>query len=446
MLPLEPSDAELRELGTTALEFVASFVAGLPGKPAHDPGAFAADLSITDNARPVGELLDTVRAAAALGVETAGPRYLGYIPAGGLITSAIAGLLTSALNRFGTVADMAPGLVAIEESVLRWLCREFGLPPGSGGVLTTGASLATLTAVVAARRTPDGTLYVSEHTHVCVAKAAAIAGLPPESVRIVPVDDDLRMDPLAAARMIDQDRRRGLVPFLIAGTAGTTDTGAVDSLAELAGLARREDLWFHVDGAYGGAFQLTGRGRARFAGIEQADSITLDPHKGLFLPYGIGALLVRDTATLDRAYHRQAAYYQDLGQREGLPDYAHRGLELTRDHRGLRVWLPLRLHGVHAFREALDEKLDLAAQAYEQLLRFPGLELLGPPQLSTVVFRLRAGDGPTERLFDEIRARRRYFLTSTRIRGRFFIRLCVLSHRTHAEHVLGAVEEIRSLI
>jgi aromatic-L-amino-acid decarboxylase len=445
MLPLEPSDAQLRELGNAALEFVTSFVAGLADRPAHDPSAFVGDVSITDDALPMGELLDTVGAAAALGVETAGPRYLGYIPAGGLVTSAIAGLLTLTMNRFGTVADMAPGLVAIEESVLRWLCREFGLPTGSGGVLTSGGSLATLTAVVAARRTPDGTLYVSEHTHVCVAKAASIAGLPPESVRIVPVDDDLRMDPLATARMIAEDRRRGLVPFLIAGTAGTTDTGAVDPLAELADLARREDLWFHVDGAYGGAFQLTGRGRARFAGIERADSITLDPHKGLFLPYGIGALLVRDTATLDRAYHRQAAYYQDLGQREGLPDYAHRGLELTREHRGLGVWLPLRLHGVQSFRDALDEKLDLAWRAYEELLRVPGLELPWPPQLSTVVFRSKAGDHATERLFDEIRARGQYLLTSTRIRGRFFIRLCVLSHRTHTEHVLGAVEEIRSL-
>ncbi|KZB80361.1 pyridoxal phosphate-dependent decarboxylase family protein [Amycolatopsis regifaucium] len=445
MLPLEPSDAELRELGTAALDFVTSFVTGLPDRPAHDPTAFDGDVSITDDARPLGELLDTVGAAAAVGVETAGPRYLGYIPAGGLVTSAIAGLLTLTMNRFGTVADMAPGLVAIEESVLRWLCAEFGLPAGSGGVLTSGGSLATLTAVVAARRTPDGTLYVSEHTHVCVAKAASIAGLPSESVRVVPVDDELRMDPLAAARMIAEDRRRGLVPFLIAGTAGTTDTGAVDPLAELADLARRENLWFHVDGAYGGAFQLTERGRARFAGIEQADSITLDPHKGLFLPYGIGALLVRDTATLDRAYHRQAAYYQDLGRREGLPDYAHRGLELTREHRGLAVWLPLRLHGVQSFRDALDEKLDLAWRAYEELLHIPGLDLPWPPQLSTVVFRASAGDEATERLFDEIRARGRYLLTSTRIRGRFFIRLCVLSHRTHAEHVLGAVEEIRSL-
>lgn len=446
MIPLEPAEAELRELGAAAIGFLASFLAELPERPAINPAGFTGEVGITEQARPMAELLEVISAAADPGIETAGPRYLGYIPGGGLVSSAIAGLITLGLNRYATVAEVAPGMVAIEDSVLRWLCAEFGLPDGSGGLLTTGGSLATLSAVVAARELTagePGALYVSAHTHVCVAKAARIAGLPVESIRVVPVDEELRMDAAAAARMIAEDRRAGRNPFLIAASAGTTDTGAVDPLPELAELARREGLWLHVDAAYGGAFQLTARGRDRLAGIELADSITLDPHKGLFLPYGVGALLVRDVRTLARAHQAEAAYLRDLQQTDGLPDYLHLGPEMSREHRGLRVWLPLKLHGVQAFRAALDEKLDLADQAWKLLSEDPELDLPWRPALSTVVFRVRSGDAATGALFNRIRDHGRILLTSTRIRGRLYLRLCVLSHRTHLEHILDAVREIR---
>jgi aromatic-L-amino-acid/L-tryptophan decarboxylase len=319
--------------------------------------------------------------------------------------------------------------------------------------------------VVAARhdrlgdRFADGTVYLTAHTHRCLAKATRIAGFAPERLRVVPTTDDLRMDPAATAELVAADRRAGLHPFLLVGTAGTTSTGTVDPLDELADLARREGLWFHVDGAYGGCFQLTEQGRARLAGIEHADSIVLDPHKGFFLPYGTGVLLVRDVGTLQAAYAAEGPYLQDVrddGEGDGspaVPDYANLGLELSRELRGLRLWLPLHLHGVAAFRRALDEKLDLAAEAYEALRREPTLELPWPPDLSTVVFRLRAQPGWTSdrldranaQLLDRINATQRIHLSSTRLDGRHTLRLCILSHRTHRAHVTEAVDVIRAM-
>lgn len=459
--PLQLDSDTVRDLGTLALDRAVARVAGFETAPAsrHDPEEQLARLRARLAEEPsegpgdLGQLLDLFDQAADQGVDTAGPGYLAYIPAGGLAVSAIAEMLAQLTNRFTGVTDLAPALVAMEQGVLRWLCQQFGLPTGSGGLLTTGGSMATLSALVAARHQrlgepfADGTLYVTGHTHHSVAKAARIAGLPARSVRVVPTDDRLAMDPAAARRMIAEDRARGLRPFLITGTAGTTNTGTVDPLSEIARLAAAEELWFHVDAAYGGGFVLTERGRTMLAGCAEADSIAFDPHKSLFLPYGTGALLVRDPAVLHAAHSGEASYLQDLADHHGLPDYGDLGPELTRDFRGLRVWLPLRLHGVRAFRRELDEKLDLARLVHRELSADPGLEVPWEPELSVVVFRLRdAGDTRNQRLLREINQGRKVFLSSTRIDGRFFLRLCVLSHRTHERHVRVALDEIRSAI
>lgn len=447
----------MAEYGRAAAEFAARFVTGLAAAPAT---AVAPDAALREAVvRPPGEepsdfgsLLATFGAAAAVAVETAGPGYLAYIPGGGLFTSALAEFLARSVNRYTGLATLAPELVAMEHGVLQWLCREFGLPVSAGGLVTTGGSMATLAAVVAARHHhlgedfAAGTLYVTAHTHHCVAKAARIAGLPAARIRVVPTGGDLRMDTAAAAAMIDADRAAGLRPFLLIGNAGSTDTGTVDPLGELAGLAARERLWFHADGAYGGCFQLTARGRAALAGIEAADSIVLDPHKGMFLPYGTGVLLVRDAARLAAAHTGEAHYLQDAGSGQDLPDFANLGPELTRDFRGLRLWLPLHLHGTAAFRDALDEKLDLARLAYQDLAADPALTVPWEPVLSTVTFRLAGGDDSANLAFAErINATGRVFLSSTRIAGRVTLRLCILSHRTHREHVAQALAVIHAV-
>jgi aromatic-L-amino-acid/L-tryptophan decarboxylase len=296
----------------------------------------------------------------------------------------------------------------MEQGVLRWLCTEFGQPPGAAGLVTTGTSMATLCVVTAVRHDRlgqdfgNGTIYVTEHTHRSMAKAARVAGIHPARVRIVPVTPDLRMD--AAARQIVADRAAGLRPFLLVGTAGTTSTGTVDPLLQLATLAHKEGLWRHVDAAYGGFFQLTRRGRDRLIGIESADSVALDPHKGLFLPHGTGVLLVRDPSALRAMFSEGGPYLRDVGAAGMLPNFADLGIELTREFRGLRLWLPLHLHGVAAFRAALDEKLDLAAYAHDELRRMKGVHVPWRPELSTVTFRDVAGNTTTQRLLARYRA------------------------------------------
>jgi aromatic-L-amino-acid decarboxylase len=222
----------------------------------------------------------------------------------------------------------------------------------------------------------------------------------------------------------------------------------VDPLADIGAVAREEEMWLHVDGAYGGFFQLTERGRALFRGIDAADSITLDPHKGMFLPYGTGSLLVRERRRLREAHMVGADYLQDLAPEAEIPNFADYSPELSRDFRGLRVWLPLMLHGVEAFRTALDEKLDLTGLLYEALVDSPGFELPWKPDLTVVPFRYRPRSGDPEefnrRLLERINASRRVFLSSTMIDGRFVIRACIVSFRTHRDRIEEAIEIIRS--
>jgi aromatic-L-amino-acid decarboxylase len=345
----------------------------------------------------------------------------------------------------------APVAAQIENNVVRWLCDLFDYPPGSRGVLTSGGSMANFSAIVAARkdRLPEdflsGTLYVSEHVHASVTKAAMLAGFPVRNVRHVPADPSLRMDLTALEEMVAADRAAGLMPFAVVGTAGTTNTGAVDSLEAIADLAEGEGLWFHVDGAYGGFFQLTERGRERFRGIERADSITLDPHKGMFLPYGTGALVVREGQKLRDAHHvGTSAYLQDLAGDADIPNFAEYSAELSRDFRGLRVWFPLQLHGVSAFREALDEKLDLTEHLYEELKADPNLEVPWSPDLTVVPFRLRDGDDDANRaLLSAINASGRVFVSSTVLDGRYTIRVCIVSHRTHRDRIDECIQIVR---
>jgi aromatic-L-amino-acid decarboxylase len=456
--PLEPDREQMRDMAQAAADFVAGFVGHLPDAPANgiEPDFSLREVLLAppgDDPSDWGKLLKTFGAAAGQAVETAGPGYLAYIPGGGLFSSALAEFLARSVNRYTGLAGMAPELVAMEHGVLRWLCREFRLPGTAGGLITTGGSMATLSAIVAARHDrlgedfTGGTLYVTAHTHHCVAKAARVAGFPAARVRAVPVTEDLRMDPGAAARMIAEDRAAGLRPFFLVANAGSTDTGTVDPIRALGQLAAREDLWFHADGAYGGFFQLTERGRLALDGIEAADSIVLDPHKGLFLPYGTGVLLVRDVAPLGAAHSGGGSYLQDLDGDQGLPDFGALGPELTREFRGLRVWLPLRLHGVAAFRDALDEKLTLARDAYRDLAADPRLDVPWAPDLSVVAFRLRdGGDDANLRLLARINADGRIFTSSTRIAGRVTLRLCVLSHRTHRDHVGQALAIIHQAL
>lgn len=460
MHPLEPGPEAMRRMGNQAVEYLVRFIEGLDDAPAANveraPEVARRLRGVPPEAGMTFErAMQDFDEGARNAYEPAGPGYFAHIPGGGLFASAVASLLAAGVNRFVNLAGTAPAFVQVEDNVIRWLCDLFELPRGSGGILTSGGSMANFSALVTARhaRLPEdflrGTLYVSEQAHASIAKAASLAGFPPQAVRRIAVTPELRMDAEACAAAVRDDRAAGRQPFCVVATAGTTNTGAIDPIDDLATICDDESLWLHVDAAYGGFFQLTERGRKRFRGIDRADSITLDPHKGMFLPYGTGSLVVRDAALLRRAHYSEAAYLQDVaGATDALPSFSEYSPELSRDFRGLRVWLPLQLHGVGAFRAALDEKLDLANRAHEALRTVGELELPWEPELSVVAFRLREAPGAraddenerNRRLLELVNASRRVFLSSTTIEGRTLLRMAILSHRTHRDRVDEAIE------
>ncbi|HEY3204438.1 MAG TPA: aminotransferase class I/II-fold pyridoxal phosphate-dependent enzyme [Thermoanaerobaculia bacterium] len=462
---LELSSEALRRLIDAATERIVAHIASLSRQPSFDT-AGGAELarslveSLPETGSPTEELLDLLfERVIPKSFNTAGPGYLAYIPGGGLPQSAVADLIADSVNRYVGVFAAAPGLAQLESNVVRWFAEIVGYPPGSRGILTSGGSLANFSALVAARRDrlPENflsaTIYASDQTHHALAKAAMLAGFPPRNVREIASDGAFRIRMDELERAIAEDRAAGRAPFLLVGNAGTTNTGAVDDLSALADLAARENLWFHVDAAYGGFFLLTREGRNRMAGIERSDSIVLDPHKGLFLPYGTGALLVRDGEALKRAHAVSADYMPSMQEDPDLLDFNLLSPELSRDFRGLRVWLPLKMHGIAPFRTNLEEKLALTRRAVSQLSEIPDIEILAEPQLSIVAFRLRRQgldedglDRLNRDLMNRINARKRVYLTGTMLRECFAIRICVLSFRTHRDRMDEALEDIRAAV
>jgi aromatic-L-amino-acid decarboxylase len=446
-----------------ATERLIQYVETLPAQPSADTeGGVELARSLVgplpETGRPYGELLELLfERVVRKGFGTAGPGYLAYIPGGGLLHTPVADHVANGVNRYVGVFAAAPGLAQIEANVVRWFGEMVGYPAAARGFLTTGGSLANFSALVTARREKlpadflRGTIYASDQTHHSVAKAAMLAGFPESNVRSVPSDGNFRIRADALADAVARDRAQGREPFFVAGNAGTTNTGAVDDLEELADFCARESLWLHVDAAYGGFFVLTERGRKALKGIERSDSVVLDPHKGLFLPYGTGSLLVRDGDALRRAHALSADYMPTMQEDPDLVDFNLLSPELSRDWRGLRVWLPIAMHGIGPFRRNLEEKLELAQWATEELRAIPGMEILAEPQLSIVAFRLRRGTGSEDetnalnrRFLAAINSRGRVYLTGTMLGPRFALRICVLSFRTHADRMRDGMEDIRA--
>jgi len=458
----------MRVMVDQVAERVIDHIASLPSQPAaydeHEADTHARVSALAESLPGPGTDLDGLldllfREVIPLSYNTAAPGYLAYIPGGGVFPSALADFIANAVNRYVGVWIAAPGLVQLELNVVRWFCEIIGYPASSGGILTSGGSLANFTAVVTARRErlPDdflaGTIYTSDQTHHSVRKAAVLAGLPEENVREIATNEDyeIRLDDLR--RRINEDREGGLQPFMLVTSAGTTNTGAVDDLGGAADVAEDEGLWLHVDAAYGGFFMLTERGRECMRGIERADSVALDPHKGLFLPYGNGSLLVRDPEALRRAHTTFADYMPRMQQDTDLVDFCQISPELSRDFRGLRAWLPIKLFGIDAFRSSLDEKLDLARWAADQIRELPDMEILAEPRLSLTAFRWAPAGYSEDGLNDLnrellrcVNARKNVYITGTMLRGRYALRICVLSFRTHHDRMEQCIVDIRECI
>jgi aromatic-L-amino-acid/L-tryptophan decarboxylase len=417
--------------------------------PDQNPYQLQATFSIRQEPSDCRQLQQELLATAdGAGLNPASGGHLGYIPGGGLPASAVGDFLTDISNRYAGIAFTSPGAVALEHFLIDWMARLFQLPSTAGGTLTSGGSIANLVAITTARdarqissaEVPRAVIYASPQMHHCLDKALRIAGLREAVLRKLPLDASFRMQPHVLAEQIAADRRAGLRPWLLVASAGTTDTGAIDPLAPLGELARQEGLWFHIDAAYGGFFYLLESVRERLTGIASADSLVVDPHKGLFLPYGTGAVLVRRQGDLQASFAYQASYLQDALEGGLGASPADLSAELTRHFRGPRLYFPLKLHGLAPFLAALEEKLLLCRYFYQQVQRL-GYQVGPEPDLSVCTFRHPSRCNAT--LLKAILADGRLFLSSTSIDGEFWLRLAVLSFRTHRQQIDLLLELLR---
>lgn len=398
------------------------------------------------------------------GMMHAHPGFLAHVPSGGLFQGAVGEFVARSLNRFAGAWEAAPGFVQIESNVVRWFCEAMGYGEGSFGYLTTGGSIANFMALrCALERLPEedrprAAVYVSADGHFSVARAARLAGVRGDLLRVVPSDAGHRMDTERLRGRLAEDRARGIVPACVVATAGTTNTGAVDDLPAVAAIARDEGVHMHVDACFGGFFRLTERGRRMLAGTELADSVAVDAHKSLFLPHGNSALLVRDRATLHDAFGiGDQAYIPELSDDDGeRVDFMSLGPEVTREIRGLTAWLPIKLHGTEAFRRSLDRVLDLADDLALRLAAMPETEVLprAAPHLPTVVFRVgTAASGAAgsersdrfhERLGELIRSRGNVYVATSSLPGKGrVLRVCVMHHQTDERVIDRLLTDLR---
>lgn len=456
---LHTSSEQRDKLWKGAKNYSSDFLDNLPELPAfyesETKGQGVYNLPFRDQPRDIDQLLETLKSEVDTpGLNPASGRHAGYIPGGGLYPSAIADYLAAVTNRYAGVYFSSPGAVRIENMCIRWMSDLLGYPDGAAGNLTSGGSIANLIGLVVARDDSDikaadfnrTVIYTTHQVHHCVIKAIKFAGLREATVRTIPMDEHYRMNSDALEEQIQKDKNEGLIPLTIFASAGTTDLGAVDPLDEIGDIAQQHDLWFHVDAAYGGFFLLTDHGQKIMKGIEKSDSATIDPHKGLFLPYGSGALLVKDGQKLYESQHMTANYLQDTLKATDEASPADLSPELSKHFRGLRMWLPLQLFGVQPFRAALDEKLLLTRYFYDEVQNIDRIEVGPEPELSVAFFRYipESGDANefNENLINEIHRDGRVFLSSTHINGTVYLRLAVLNFRTH----LNEVELILSVL
>ena len=455
---LEPDARQRQQLRNAVVASSERFlesVGELPGFiPASQQGSGLLAAPITEHGMPIEAAIELLEEHVIRpGAHPASGNHLAFLSSGGLYHSALADYLAAVSNKFGGLFFTGPGLVRMENLVVRWVADLLGYPAGAGGCTLSGGSLATLTAITAARdahrlRAGDvasAVVYLTSQTHHALHKALHIAGLGEAQLRTIPVDESFRMRPDALAETIAADRAQGLRPWLVVGTAGTTDTGTVDPLEALAEVAERETCWFHVDAAYGGFFLLTEHGRRLMRGIERSDSAVLDPHKSLFLPWGCGMVVVRDVRTLTTSFGSTGSYLQDALEAGELSP-ADLSPELTRPFRALRMWLPLILLGTEPFRAALDEKL-LLARYFHQEIQALGFEVGPAPDLSVVTYRWvppgvtpESTDRINQDILEAVRRDGRVFLSSTVLNGRFTLRMAALGHRTHLAAIDRALE------
>jgi aromatic-L-amino-acid decarboxylase len=448
---LEPPSEEKHAIAAKASRYLDKFIVDSKTTNTFVPGSEDGlkAMRVTEEGKSFDSLLEVFHNDVnGHGINTTSGGHMGYIPGGGLWSGAIGDLLAAGTNRFSGIFYSSPGAVVLENQLIRWMCELFGYPKSAHGNLTSGGSIANLVAIQTARDTrkinstnvAKSVIYFTGQVHHCIHKALQTLGLGEAVHRVIPMNDRYQMNAEALEAALRSDTAKGLQPFLIIASAGTTDSGAIDPINQVADIANQFGCWFHVDAAYGGFFILVDEIRKKFAGIERADSIVMDPHKSLFVPYGLGVVLIKDGSHLVETYSHQASYMQDAyGFDEISP--ADCGPELTKHFRGMRLWIPLHLHGLKAFRSTLEEKL-LLTKYFREKISAMGFETGPEPQLSVNLFRYPHKDPNSfnQRLVDAIHEDGRCFFSSTLINGELWIRCAILNFRTHLEEVDRGLE------
>lgn len=411
------------------------------------------DFPFRESPRQLDDLIPLLKESVdAPGVRPSSPGHFGYIPGGGIYSSAIGDFIAAFTNNFAGMYFGSPGAVKLENMLIRWMIQMVGYPDTAFGNLPSGGSIANLIAITSARdakkinslNVRQSVIYLTHQTHHCVIKAAQIAGLRECVVRQIPVTDRFMMDTEALQSQISQDKEAGLNPFMIVGSCGTTDTGAVDDFEAIGHIAVKSGCWFHIDAAYGGFYMLVQAMKDLFKGVPLSDSIVMDPHKTLFLPYGSGAVLVKSRKHLLDAHHEVGNYLQDAFHDDIEISPSDASPELSKHFRGLRMWLPLQLHGVAAFRAALQEKHLLTLYFHEEVAKL-GFTVGPTPQLSVSIYRYDTGHLETDNKLNldlavAIREKSKYFISTTTIDQKVWLRIAVVNFRAHFSHVKEYLE------
>jgi len=386
------------------------------------------------------------------------PRFFAFVPSAPTWPGVLADYLASGFNIFQGTWLGSGGPSQLELVVTDWFREWLGYPEGAGGLFTSGGSAASLDALVAAREDAGAperpAVLMSDQSHSALERAARIVGVRPDAVIKVPSDDRFRIRMDALRDAITRARRNGLAPVAVCANAGATNTGAVDPLAEMADLCAGEGIWLHVDAAYGGFAAITERGRALFRGIDRADSVTLDAHKWLFQPFEAGCLMVRDVRRLESAFSVHPEYLQDTELGMEHVNFGDRGLQLSRSFRALKVWMSVQTFGLAAFRRSVGRGMELADRAGEYVRASEVLEVLSPPSLGVICFRFRPrestlDDDALEALNAAIQERvigeGVAMMSSTRLKGTYALRLCIMNHRTTWRDVQETLQAIERL-
>lgn len=451
---LELSAAEMQRLGYRVVDLLVQHFAGMrdgpvgaKGEPAELMVRLSGALSETP-IDPYALLAKLEKDVFPNNLHVDHPRFFAFVPGPGNFVSAMADALASGFNVFNGTWMGGSAAAALELIVVDWFRQFCGFPETAGGLFVSGGSVANLTALHAARRAKLGdaiqraTIYFSDQTHYSVERALRVIGFAPEQCRKIPSNDRFQLSPDSVRAAIRSDKREGLRPFCVVANAGTTNTGAVDPLSDLADLCAEEDLWLHADGAYGAAAVICDRGREKLVGLNRVDSLSLDPHKWLFQPFECGCVLVRDAAHLKSAFQLMPEYMRDVHRHAAEINPADYGIQLTRGFRALKVWLSMNTFGLAAFREAVTRGFELAEFAEKELRSRPNCEILSPAEMGIVAFCFGHDDELQTKLVELMLRDGFAFLTSTTLKGRTALRLCTINPRTTEEDIIQTIDRL----